>query len=318
MKNIWDVIIIGAGPSGMSAALILGRCLRKVVICDAGPPRNAASFSLHGYLTRDGIDPDRFREIGRAELRQYPNVSILDGRVCTARRFGAGFEVELAEGLILRSRKLLLATGIVDKFPDINGAQECWGISVHQCPYCDGWESQNRQIAVYGKGARGYTLARTMTAWSRNIYLCTDGSTDLSKEKLDELRQNGVQIIFDPIDYLEHDKGKLKAIVFQNKDRLECEKLFFNLPTLQQSKLSSQLGCAMNDDHEVVCRDYESTNIPGVYVAGNAIKDIYLAIVAAGEGAKAAFSINSALTREDFHQVAARDFQIFDHSPSIQ
>ena len=152
----YDVIVVGAGPAGLSAALMLGRCRRSVVVFDNSKPRNAASRALHGYLTRDGIAPADFLQLARGELAQYDSVEIRSEEVTAAEcRPGDGFVVTVASGGTLRARKLLLATGVVDNLPDIPGFREMYGRSVFHCPYCDGWELCDRPLAVYGRGARG-------------------------------------------------------------------------------------------------------------------------------------------------------------------
>src|SRR3982751_6689204 len=139
MKH-WDVIIAGAGPAGLSAALVLGRACRSVLVCDSGTPRSWASKRMYAYLSRDAIDPGQFRQIGRRELRKYPAVEVRDVAVRDAKRIMQGFEVTLASGHHLRCRKLLIATGMMDILPPIPGFEQFFGHSAFQCPYCDGWE----------------------------------------------------------------------------------------------------------------------------------------------------------------------------------
>src|SRR6185503_11154078 len=154
-EKLFDVIIVGAGPAGLSAAQILGRCRRRVLVCDSGHPRNAASHALHGYLTRDGIAPGEFLEIGRIQLLRYTTVELRSTSVTEARRVNKLFEITLQSGERLTSRKLLLATGVVDDLPLLEGLQGFYGTSVFHCPYCDGWEIRDQPLAIYGRGENG-------------------------------------------------------------------------------------------------------------------------------------------------------------------
>src|SRR5215213_3200443 len=135
----YDCLIVGGGPAGLSGALMLGRCRRSVLVCDTGAPRNEESSGLHGFLTRDGIHPSEFLQLARDEVRQYPSVEFHRGEVVEARRTPGGFTAICAGGLQFSARKLLLATGVVDELPEIDGLVDLYGKSVHHCPYCDGW-----------------------------------------------------------------------------------------------------------------------------------------------------------------------------------
>jgi thioredoxin reductase len=301
----WDVVIVGGGPAGLSAGLILGRACRRVLICDSGTPRSWASKSQHAFLTRDGTPPARFRQLARAELRRYRGVTFRRTEIQSARRSGiGGFSLVTDGGSRISCRKLLIATGVFDRLPPIPGAGALFGTSVFQCPYCDGWEFRDQPVAVYGKGGRGYEMARALTAWTRDIVLCSDGKATLSRGHRDELQANGIQIREDRIAGLEARRGALRAIEFRDGTTLSRRALFFDTPVTGQSRLAESLGCQFNRRGGVKCGRYEATNVPGVFVAGNIIKDVQLAIVAAAEGARAAFGINRALTREDFQRRA--------------
>ena len=296
----WDVVIAGAGPAGLSAALVLGRARRRVLLCDTGTPRSWASKEMHAYLSRDGLPPQEFLAIARREVRRYPGVRYLPQEVRRARRVGAGFAVRLANGREVRSRRLLIATGVFDHVPRIPGIDGLFGRSVFQCPYCDGWEMRDRRVLAFGRGRRGFEMARAMTAWTRDLVLCTDGAAGYTAADRRLLARNGIRLVEKRVTALEGSRGRLRTVVFSSGERLARDAMFFDTPSHQQSKLAESLGCKFGRDGGVLCGAYEATSVPGVFVAGNIIRDVQLSIVAAAEGARAAFGINRALTREDF------------------
>jgi thioredoxin reductase len=313
LKRAWDVVIAGAGPAGLSAALVLGRARRSVLLCDTGTSRSRASQEMHAYLSRDGIQPARFLDLARREVLRYPSVRFAPVEVRRARRRHTGFLVTLS-GRQVQARKLLIATGLWDIVPPLAGIESLFGRSVFQCPYCDGWEMRDRRIAVYGRGQRGFQMARAMTAWARDLVLCTDGRAGYQAEQRRQLERNGITLIQKPIEKLEGTRGKLRAVVFRDGQRLERDALFFDTPSRGQSKLAESLGCLFDRNGGVLCGDYEATSVPGVFVAGNIIRDVQLSIVAAAEGARAAFGINRSLTREDFERRATGRRRI-EHPP---
>jgi len=298
--SIYDVVIVGAGPAGLNAALILGRCRRSVLVCDNGRPRNAASRALHGYLTRDGMDPREFRSIGREELRPYETVELRDVAATDAQCEPSGqFRVTLADGAVVRSRKLLVATGVCDNVPDVPGIQELYGRSVFHCPYCDGWEVRDQPLAIYGRAHRGVGLALELTAWSRDLVLCTDGPAEIGDDDRARLARNGIAIREDRVSALEGRNGILERILFTAGAPLPRRALFFTAGQFQRSELAIRLGCEFNDKGTVRTGKYESTHLRGLYVAGDASRAVQWVIVAAAEGAEAAFAINTDLIQED-------------------
>lgn len=297
--SVFDVIIVGAGPAGLSGALVLGRCRRSVLVCDAGQPRNAASRHLHGFLTRDGIEPAEFLRIGRDQLHTYETVELRPARVTDASKTANGFEVVLENGERLRSRKLLLATGVVDDIPEIEGLSEFYGTSVFHCPYCDGWERRDEPLAIYGNGENGSGLALELTLWSRKLVLCADGPARLTQKDRQRLAHHNIPVREEKIARLEGNSGTLERIVFANGDTLGVRALFFSTGQRQGSDLAEKLGCEFTEQGCVRTGDYEITDIPGLYVAGDASRLVQFVIVAASEGAQAAVAINKELLEED-------------------
>jgi thioredoxin reductase len=301
----YDVIIAGGGPAGLSAALMLGRCRRRVLLCDRGEPRNARSAALHGYLTRDGIPPAEFQAAARQELVPY-GIECRAVAVRSAQLVRGGFSVTLADGRRERARFLLLATGVRDHLPQVPGVAECYGRSVFHCPYCDGWELRDTPIAVYGKGDKGCGLSLELTGWSRDLVLVTDGPSELENEQQERLRAHGIRIEERRVSRLVGKDGQLEQIVFVAGPPLPRRALFFTLGQSQHSELTRRLGCQFNDKGTVRTGPYETTHVPGLYVAGDASRAVQWAIVAAAEGAEAAYAINQALLKEDLAAEQAR------------
>lgn len=295
----YDVIIIGGGPAGLSAALILGRCRRRVLLCDAERPRNAASPSLNGFLTRDAIPPMELRRIARDQLGKYDTVEFRRAEAADAARLSDGFAVSLQDGARLTCRKLLLATGVVDHVPQIEGMAELYGRSVFHCPYCDGWELRDQALAIYGRGEHGKGLALELTAWSRDLILLTDGDNELEGKDHDRLHQNRILIRTERIAALEGAEGILHRIRFESGEVVERRALFLSTGESQASDLPARLGCQFTPKGAVDTGMYETTNVPGLYVAGDASRYVQLSIVAAAEGAEAAFAINTAFLKEE-------------------
>lgn len=298
MNNRYDVIIIGGGPAGLNAAMILGRSRRKVIVLDSREPRNRWSRSMNGFLTSDGMDPREFIEKGRRELAKY-SVDLVDIAVASATYSKGEFIVSDTDGTIYKSRRLLLATGLKDKLPELEGLEDKYGVSVHHCPYCDGWESRDKAIAVYGPRRKGIGQALAMKTWSNDVTLYTDGTDDLRRSDYEQLELNGVKVCKEKITRLEGEGGALEYIVLSSGEKRPQQAMFFSLGTSQQSDIGKQLGCEFTSKGVIKNRKLQKTNIPGLYVAGDAARDMQMVIVAAAEGAKAGVAINMELQLED-------------------
>jgi thioredoxin reductase len=278
---------------------MLGRCRRAVLVCNAGEPRNTRSAETHGYLTRDGIQPAEFVRLARQEVQRYPTVEFHRGEIVDARRTSGGFTAICAGGLQFSSRKLLLATGVTDEIPDVEGLLDMYGKSVHHCPYCDGWEWRDHPLAVYGRGEAALALALGLTVWTDDLVLCTDGPGGLSQKEQAELLGAGIQIREDPVVRLEGHDGLLERVVFAEGEPLPRRALFFCSNPYQRSHLAERLGARFTSKGAVDTGTCEATNVPGLYVAGDASKEAQFVIVAAAEGTEAGMAINKALLKED-------------------
>ena len=294
-----DVIIVGGGPAGLSAALILGRCRRRVLLCDSGRYRNAATHFVHGFLTRDGTPPAELRQIAREQLKPYA-VEVLDMGVSDARKVGDQFEVTLLSGERVYSRKLLLATGLTDELPDLPGLSEFFGTSVFHCPYCDAWEVRDKPLSVFSNGAEGVKLSTTVRMWSDDVVLFTNGPVELEKEDAETIQRLGIKLCQERVARLEGKDGILERVVFEDGSSIPRRAMFLKTRQKQTSDLAYKLRLPVTDEHGIEkAAKYEETYIRGVFVAGDASKDLLMAIVAASEGAQAAFGINCELQVED-------------------
>lgn len=299
---MYDVIIIGGGPAGLSAALVLGRCRRHVLVCDKGEPRNCRSRALHGFLTRDGMPPLEFLRIGREELKQYPTVTWRECEVIGAKQGDRRFSVEIQGGDAVEGRILLLATGLVDELPDIPGLEQFWGTSIHVCPYCDGWERRDQALAVYGKGRAGIDLALAMRHWSPDITLCTDGPVELKPEDRERLTRLNIRLRHEPVTRFTGQGEDVRAVEFENSPSLPCAAVFLAVDQRQRSELARSLGCKTTHTGQLECSAHQTTSVEGVFAIGNAAHGLQLVIMAVADGTQAAFSINEALIEADLVQ----------------
>jgi thioredoxin reductase len=297
----YDVAIVGGGPAGLSAAVVLGRCRRRVALFDHNQPRNYAAHGVHCYLGHDGIEPHALRDKGRREAAAY-GVEIIDAEVvsaCALHVHGeqrTQFEVRTKSGRFV-VRTLLLATGVVDVLPDIPGFKELYGQSVHHCPYCDGWEHRGQRLAAFGGNEVPAGLACALKTWSPHVTACTNGRA-LSDKDRQLLAESAIGIRHEKLVRLNGTGGGLEEVVFESGPPLACDALFFSADCVQRSPLAKMLGCETQEEHVKTAKK-QKTCIDGLFVAGDADGDVQFAIVAAGEGATAATAINALLQQQD-------------------
>lgn len=302
--ELQDCIIVGGGPAGLNAAVVLGRCRRKVLLFDSATYRNQYSHGVHNYLTRDDLLPGDLLAIAREEVKKYGAKMIMK-KVVNARKNSDGiFVVKDEQGEIYHAKKLLIATGLHDNLPAIPGFKELYGKAIHHCPYCDGWEVRDKEIGVYARNKNGYELAIALKCWSSKVTLYTDGRNKLKPAEVESLTANDIAIISYPFSHLESGDGTLKNIHFKNGEKRSCDAIFFVNGFDQQCNLAETFGCEMTKKGVVQTNRYQQTNIAGLYVAGDASKDMHFVVVAAAEGAKAGVIINKELIKESMKQPA--------------
>jgi thioredoxin reductase len=276
---------------------MLGRCRRSVLVCDLGQPRNRKSHGLHGYLTRDGIPPPEFNELGRRELTAY-GVELRMVGVTGAKKLAKHYRVSLGDGTEETARFLLIATGVVDHLPAVAGFSDCYGRTLFHCPYCDGWEVRDRRIAAFGHGQDVTGLALGLKTWSADVVVCTNGDR-LDQRTRARLAANAITIRSERIAKLDHDNGVLTSVVFASGEPLPRDAMFFTTGQHQRSDLAVKLGCTLTSRGAVRTGSRCDTNVPRLFVAGDASRDAQFVVVAAAEGVRAAVAINKALQSEE-------------------
>jgi thioredoxin reductase len=287
----FDVAIVGGGPAGLAAALILGRVRRRVLLLDADDPAHGVSEGVHGLFGHDGTPPFELRRTAQEQLRTYESVTIRMVTVEEARRTPSGFSV-VGGGTTSEAGVLLLTMGMRYESPPIDGVAEVWARGAYHCPYCHGWEVRDQPLAVYGAGAAH--LALLLTSLSDDIVLLTDGNSDLDPDEAEQLRQRGIAIRDDPVARLEAEGRKLARVVFADGSTDDRTGLFF-MPSFTPSPLPAQLGCELDESDAIVIDEDGRTSVPGVFAAGDATTDKKAVVLAAAAGSRAAYAINAGL-----------------------
>lgn len=296
--NFWDVIVVGGGPAGCSAAMVLTRSLRQVLLVDSGKQRNLKSHGLHNFITRDGILPPDFLKTAYDEFRQY-SLSFEQDHIVRVARSENGFELTGKRGVIYKCRKLLLATGVTDGIPDVPGMTDLWGCAVFHCPYCDGFECSGSQIGLFAHRHNGFGMALSLRHLSDEVTLYTNGAHYLRQPQRWELKHRRIRIVTKRIDCLVHNAKKLQSIKLITGELIPCAYLFVHHDFWVNSDLLEQLACKTSKKGAALTNKSQETSVPGVYVAGDASYDVHFVVVAAAEGVKAAVAIHNALLRED-------------------
>lgn len=291
----YDVVVIGGGAAGLSAALVLGRARRGVVVVDAGAPRNAPAAHMQGFLSRDGMAPGELLAAGRAELATY-GVGVLQDTVVGV---DAGFVVRLGSGATLRARRLLVTTGVRDELPDLPGVRERWGRDLLHCPYCHGWEVRDQPLGVLGTHPGAVQHALLVRQWSDDVTFFSHTLT-LSEAEEDALRARGVAVVAGRVARLVVEDDRLTGVELADGRAVARTAVFVrpvNAP--HPDGLLAGLGCALDADGFPVTDRSGRTSVDGVWAAGNAADPRAQVITSAGAGSAAAIAVNADLVAED-------------------
>ncbi|TCP53924.1 thioredoxin reductase [Tumebacillus sp. BK434] len=298
---MYDCAILGGGPAGLNAALVLGRARRNVALIDNNQPRNAVTHASHGFITRDGVTPTEFRRIAYQEIGQYSTVDHLQIEAVSIEKIESQFEVLLSSGDRVRARKVILAMGVKERFPEIEGFYPLYGKSLFNCPYCDGWELRDQPLVVVSESPTVFHMTKLLLNWSKDLVVCTNGQATLSDEQKNQLQAKGVLVMEQPVAAFLGQNGKLEQVRFADGTQIPRSAGFVMPTFVQSAPFGERLGCERTESGGIRTDEKGRTSILGVYAAGDAS---YMApsqlIFAAADGSRTAMSVNLDLTEEDF------------------
>lgn len=300
MSAQFEVIIIGGSYAELSAALTLGRSMRKVLVLDGGKPCNRQVSHSHNFLTHDGVEPAQIAAIARGQILLYPTVEFKAGTAVKAVPQNNGFTIEAENGETFAAKKLLFATGVFDIMPAIPGFAECWGVSIAQCPYCHGYEVRNTNLGILANGDMAFESCKMINHWSKNLTLFTNGKSTLNQEQESIIRLYNIPVVENEIELIEHKQGNIQNIIFKDGNHYFLEGLFTKVLFEQNTHLPEALGCTMTKEGFVAVNDFQQTNNKGVYAAGDNTTMFRSISVAVAAGTKAGAFINKELIDDSF------------------
>ncbi|MFB9909695.1 NAD(P)/FAD-dependent oxidoreductase [Allokutzneria oryzae] len=281
--EMYDVVVVGGGAAGLNAALVLARARRRVLVVDAGEPRNQPAAHMHGFLSRDGMPPGELLAVGREEIARY-GAEVRAGRAESVRREGAGFVVGLADGSEVAGHRLVVTTGLRDELPEVEGLRERWGADVAACPYCHGWEVRDQPLGVLGTDPRGAHQALMVRQWSADVVFFGSGLDEPDRAKL---LARGIRVVDSDVVKVLVEDDKLVGVELADGSHVARSALFVPTGLSVNDGLLGQLGAEHTADGR--------TTVPGVYAAGNVVDPMAQVVIAAAQGAKAAMTLNNDL-----------------------
>ena len=297
---MFDVIIVGGSYSGLAAGMALGRALKTVLIIDSHLPCNRQTPHSHNFLTRDGEPPGHIAALAKQQVEKYTTVQFFKGEAASAKKTATGFLIQAASGESFEAHKIIFATGIIDLLPDIPGFSECWGISVLHCPYCHGYEVKGQKTGVLGNGQPAYEFTMLISNWTKELTLYTNGKSTLTPDQQLQLHRHQIIIVERAINRLEHIKGNIQQVVFDDGSKKSLTALYAPCPFQQHCCLPETLGCDINEDGYIKVDAFQETTVPGIYACGDAVTRMRTVANAVAMGTNAGMAVNKKLIVERF------------------
>lgn len=299
MENNFDVIIIGGSYAGLSAGMSLGRSLRNVLIIDSGKPCNRQTPHSHNFLTQDGKAPKEISEIAKDQVLKYETVSFFEGRVAKTSQNSEGFEVEIDNGEKFSAKKIILASGVKDQMPDIEGFAECWGISVIHCPYCHGYEVKGKKTGILSNGDLAFEFSKLVFNLSKDLSLFTNGECTLNEEQAERFSQNKINIVEDEIKEIVHENGNIRKIVFKNGSEKALEALYAKIP-FEQNINTEDLQLELTEHGFIKIDHFHKTSTDGVFACGDNTTMMRSVANAVAQGNFTGAIVNKELSEDGF------------------
>ncbi len=296
LNNGWlsmdDVVIIGGSSAGLSAALVLGRALRRVVVLDDAKPCNRFSHASHGFLTQDGTAPADLVAAARAQVERYDSVTFVRATATAVETVADGFRVSASDGQVISARKLLLATGLRDELPPIEGIEALWGRSVIHCPYCDGYEVHSQPIVIYADHEHSFHQALMVSQWTGDLTVCTAEGLSVPDDWRAKLDRRGVRIVESAVVGFNAPEGQLQGVMLADGREIACRAVFVRPVVHHRTPFAHDLGCKLGGHGLVEVDVLGRTSVPGVYAAGDLSNPLRSVAQAVAQGGAAAAGIN--------------------------
>ena len=296
----FDVVIVGGSYAGLSAAMALGRSLRRVLVIDSGSPCNRQTPHSHNFITQDGETPHAIASKARQQVSQYSTIKFVNDIAVNGEKTENGFRIKTQGGANFSGNKLLFATGIKDTMPNIKGFEACWGISVVHCPYCHGYELRGMKTGILANAEKAFHLASLVSNLTDDVTVLTSGRAQFNSDQTFKLNRHHIPVVESEVSEIEHNDGHARSVVFTDGTRMDFNALYAAIPFTQHSTIPVELGCEVTENGYIKIDSAQKTNIPGVFACGDNSNMMRSVANAVYSGNVAGAMINRELTEERF------------------